>query len=348
MTEVSSGGTEQSKNIPSVLIVAPEAGALVRMAYDIPFRALPGNELSWRFVLEVQLQRSDLITIDLLVLGRCYQASTLSLARVARRRGVKIVYELDDDLLEPPQDESWGRHYEQSGLSQMIRRFLDESDLVKAGSPELARRLEKRGYSSIYQEYGFQPQPLPPGKPAPPYRIGYFGTKHHRSDINGILPALRKVRQELAGKVEFEFIGCPPAALEQLAPVQVRPAIPDYEVFLKRLSDAGWTLGLAPLRPHPFNEAKSDSKFRDLSSAGIIGIYADLPPYRDAIRPGVNGWLCGTGTGAWYRTIMEALALSPSQRSEMIEAARGQLLARNHPDLTARRWTELINTILKR
>jgi hypothetical protein len=348
MTEVSRGGTEPSKNVPSVLIVAPEAGTLVRMAYDIPFRALPGNELNWRFILEARLRPSDLIPVDLLVLGRCYQAATLSLARLARRLGVKVLYELDDDLLAPPRDEPWGRHYEQSGLSQTIRSFLDESDLVKAGSPELARRLEKRGYPSIYQDYGVQPQPLPPGKPVPPYRIGYFGTKHHRSDINGIVPALRKVRQELAGEVEFEFIGCPPDAPDQLAPVRVRPAIPDYEVFLKTLSEAGWTLGLAPLRPHPFNEAKSDSKFRDLSSAGILGIYADLPPYRDAVRPGSNGWLCGTGTGAWHRTIREALSLSASRRSEMIEAAREQLLARNHPDLAARRWIELINTILKR
>ena len=323
---------------PQVLIIAAENSALAQISYRIPLSYLSKSEIEWRFVPEAYLQRTNLTATDLLVLSRCCSNTTLAMARIARRRGIKILYELDDDLLRPPQDEEWGRRYQQSLRPQLIKLFLDEADLIKAGSPELAQRLQEEGYQAVYHPYAVELQPFRPERPAPPYRIGYFGTKHHRSDIEAIFPALIEVRAALGKRVAFEFIGCFPEQWKQLGDVSIRPVIPGYREFLQVLANSGWNLGLAPLRPHPFNEAKSDSKFRDLSAAGIVGIYADLPPYRGSVRSGVNGWLCETKPQAWYEMIRTALN-TPFR--PMLESARAQLFKDNHPKVVAQQWLSL-------
>ena len=327
-----------------VLIAAPEDGVLTRMAYRIPFAALSEAELQWRMVLEGHLQKNDLAGIDCLILSRCSNSATLPVVRLARRNGIKVLYELDDDLLQPPQDEEWGRHYSLSCRPRVIKLLLDEADLVKAGSPELARRLQQRGYQSIYQPYAIDLPPLQAPQSGPPYRIGYFGTKHHRGDLNRIFPALLEVAETLGPAVEFQFIGCQPDHWEQLRRVKVRGPINDYHKFLEALTGFAWTLGLAPLRLTPFNEAKSDSKFRDLSAAGTVGIYAAAAPYRETVRQGVNGWLCAEEPEAWYRTIMEAL--NTPQRRQMVENARSQLLERNHPTVVAHQWLVIIRQLI--
>ncbi len=265
------------------------------------------------------------------------------MARLARRRGIPIIYEIDDDLLQPPLDEEWGRRYLQSFRPQLIKRIMDEADLIKAGSKELAERLLNKGYHAVYLPYAVELQPFAPETAGSPLRIGYFGTRHHRSDIEIIFPALLKVRQTLGEQVAFEFIGCYPERWRQLETVAIRPAISDYGGFIKALAIFGWSLGLAPLRSHSFNEAKSDSKFRDLSAAGIVGIYADLPPYRGTVLSGVNGWLCAKGSEKWYRCIMEALGTS---RQSMVENARKQLVEQNAPSEVARQWLMLFRKLL--
>jgi glycosyltransferase involved in cell wall biosynthesis len=343
MSELANPMFSRQLNRPSILIATPEDGVLTQMAYSIPFATLSQEKLEWRLVFEAHLQRSDLAGVDCLILCRCSNSATLSVVRFARHHGIKVLYELDDNLLEPPLDEEWGRRYSQSCRPRVIELLLDESDLIKAGSPELARRLLRRGYRAIYQPYAINLLPLQPERVTPPYRVGYFGTRHHRSDLNRIFPALLKVEETLGPKVEFQFIGCHPDRWEKLRHAKVQGPITDYQKFLTELASSGWTLGLAPLRPSSFNQAKSDSKFRDLSAAGVVGIYADVAPYRNTIRQGVNGWLCGDDPQEWYRTIMRSLA-SPHRR-KMLENARAQLLERNHPTIIANQWLSLIQEL---
>ncbi len=313
------------------------------MAYQIPFSALTTEELEWRLVLEAYLQREDLARIDLLILSRCCNRNALTVARLARRRGIPVIYEIDDDLLQPPLDEEWGRRYHQSFRPQLIKRIMDEAALIKAGSKELAERLRNKGYQAVYLPYAVELQPFAPETEEAPLRIGYFGTRHHRSDIETIFPALIEVREALGEHVAFEFVGCYPERWRQLKTVAIRPTISEYGEFIKALANFGWSLGLAPLRSHSFNEAKSDSKFRDLSAAGIVGIYANLPPYRGTVLSGVNGWLCGAEPEAWYRCIMEALGTS---RRPMVENARKQLMEQNAPFEVARQWLMLFRKLL--
>lgn len=321
-----------------ILVVSPGRGPAITIAYELPFSILQAHGFAWDFRLEGELDAGDLTGCALLVLYRCRQARTVAFLRLARKKGIPVLYELDDDLLAPPPDESWGELYQKEFCRYIMETLLAEADLVKAGSPELAKRLEERGFSAFYQPYAAPLLPLPARKreEASLFHVGYFGTPHHRKDIEAIFPALLRIDELFRGRVQFEFIGCYPEGWAKLKRAVIHPCIHDYAGFLRKLAALNWTVGLAPLRPTPFNEAKSDSKFRDYTAAGITGVYADLPPYRQAVRPGINGWLAGNHPTQWVEKISEALR--DPKRGEKLAAAREQARGINSPETVAAAW----------
>jgi Glycosyltransferase len=323
----------------NVLVVTAGMSAVIRSVYEIPFRVLASPSFSWCIVLEHQLKIEDLRGINALILYRCIQGSTLSLVRLARLTNIQVIYELDDDLLEPPEDESWGLRYRTSHLSQIIKLFLAEVDLIKAGSPELAGRLKEKGFPAVYQPYSIQTRDLAMEETGSPYRVGYFGSPHHRKDIEMIFPALLAIKELFEQQVEFEFIGCYPEAWQQLN-AKIFSYEPDYEKFLDFLTGRHWSLGLAPLRPTVFNAAKSNSKFRDYTAAGVIGIYADLAPYKDSIIDGQNGWLAKDSWQEWKENIKKALLCT--ERLKMLQNARNLLQTVYSPEAVARNWANLL------
>lgn len=325
-----------------VIIVTPSHAAGTEIGYRIPFEILRRTEtLSYRIVLEFNFQRGDLIGADVLILYRCLRGRTLSLADYARKKGIRVMYELDDDLLDPPEDEPWGLRHRQCGQPQMIRRFLETVDLVKAGSSVLAERIRCGGIQCIYQPYAVRVREKALCERVPPYRIGYFGTPHHQKDIASILPALQAIETEFLDLVEFEFWGCVPEEWHHLKKVRVAKFNTDYEGFLDTLSEREWTIGLAPLRPTRFNEAKSNSKFRDYAAAGIPAIYADMPPYRDCVVHGQNGWVCGNNPTDWVCAIREAL--QNRERFILAANARSYVNIHHNPQTVAENWGKLLN-----
>ena len=328
-----------------VLVVAPKTFTMTRMVYEIPFLDLPVQAVAWRIVSEYSLKLEDLQDLNTLILYRCIQDSTLSLARFAHLNQIKVIYELDDDLLEPPEDASWALRYKRSHLPQIIKMFLAEVDLVKTGSPELARRLKERGYPAIYQPYTAKIYDLPVNIVEPPYRIGYFGSPHHQCDIEMVFPALQEIKKSLQEQVEFEFIGCYPQEWQQLK-ARFFPYVPNYELFLKTLAERHWSLGLAPLRRIPFNEAKSNSKFRDYTASGVLGIYSDLAPYRDSVTDGQNGWLVKDSSEEWYKVIKAALF--STQRATMLQQARKLMQTVYSTESVAQNWLTLLKELNNR
>jgi hypothetical protein len=324
-----------------VLIVASQNG--YEQIYKIPFELLQDWAYDFRAVREHELKPVDVGETDYLILYRCTTGPVLSLARLAKAKEIPVIYELDDDLLSIPEDEDWGKRCVDRGLSWITGLFLQEADIIKAGSPELAKRLEKRGYSAVYQPYPVRFIEKEVEASGASSKIGYFGTRHHQSDISAIVPALETVQRLLNGQVHFEFIGCCPQDISRLKNAKVFPPVVGYECFLNFLAGRNWDLGLAPLHGTSFNQAKSDSKFRDLTGAGIAGIYSAVLPYRECIIDGWNGWLCGDSCDAWAEAIIAGLK-SP-RRLSMVSSARRQLQQENNPGKIAQNWDFLLKSV---
>ena len=312
--------------------------------YQIPFEILQlQGILTYKIVLERHFTIEELKDIEGVILYRCIRGNTLSLVRYARQKGIKVIYEIDDGLLNPPLNEDWGQHYIHCGIPQIIRMFLEAADLVKAGSRILAERMRVEGFASIYQPYAVLPRTIKEILKGPPYRIGYFGSFHHQKDINLIFPALLTINEALGEQVEFEFVGCAPEGWRRLSKVGFGNFEFNYELFLDDLAARQWTIGLAPLRPTHFNEAKSNSKFREYAAVGVIGIYADLAPYHDCVIHGKNGWICGSEPEDWVEVVKKII--NDRFRLRMIQEARNYIGVNHNPETVAGNWMDLLDCL---
>lgn len=85
-------------------------------------------------------------------------------------------------------------------------------------------------------------------------------------------------------------------------------------------------LAVIPLRPTPFNDARSHIKALEYASLGIPVVASNVPAYRDFVLDGVTGYLVDS-EDQWRRRITE-LASDEDMRTEM--GAKAKTIAHNH------------------
>ena len=120
---------------------------------------------------------------------------------------------------------------------------------------------------------------------------------------------------------ELHCIGVDYAAWMRTPKAQSRftPWVPSVEDFLRTID---YHVGIAPLRPHVFNQAKSALKALECGALGIPVVASAVRPYEDYIHHGTTGYLVRRDH-EWARHL-RALAQDPAMRAEMGAAAREQ------------------------
>jgi hypothetical protein len=83
-------------------------------------------------------------------------------------------------------------------------------------------------------------------------------------------------------------------------------------------------VGLAPLLPSAFNQARSATKFFDITQAGAVGIYADHPVYRSMVKNEENGLLLPMDQEVWAEAVLR-LGCDDMQRQQLLSGARALL-----------------------
>jgi Glycosyl transferases group 1 len=258
--------------------------------------------------------------------------------------GAKIVYDLDDDLL--------ARHSSatvERGLEDMrprVRFLLREADAVIVSNSVLAARLHQRAaHVAIWRNALDEALIRPPADATHNADLGYFGTTSHLQDIMAVINSLATAAVRASERPSFELCGISddPRIAGLLAhrfDVRQRPLEPHYTRFHAMLAtEARWAVGLAPLLPSEFNDAKSDIKFLDYAAAGIPVLVSDALAYQhlDATRIVARASIAEFGNAAF------ALLRDEDRRREMAGAAYGDLLENR---VLAKRAPELF-TILQ-
>jgi hypothetical protein len=96
---------------------------------------------------------------------------------------------------------------------------------------------------------------------------------------------------------------------------------PSYRDFLAM---PGRHIGLAPLLDHPFNKARSCTKFFDITRSGAVGIYAKDSACSHMVRHGVEGLLVGHEHSAWVNAILQ-LSSDEQLRLTLLRNAQARL-----------------------
>jgi GT2 family glycosyltransferase/glycosyltransferase involved in cell wall biosynthesis len=264
-------------------------------------------------------------------------ATTRKIIDACRDLGIRVVYEVDDLLLESRAVSSRMDPERAVRMRQVSTYLAERSDAVVVSSEPLAER-----YRELNERLWVVPNALDPsmwglndGDGARwaatgegPVRIGFMGTFSHRADLDILTPVVERLAREYGPAVAFELLG---GHRDDAHPFR-RVALPkdqSYPSFVPWFrAHAKWDIGLIPLVDDDFNRAKSYIKWLEYSAQGIASVCSDIEPYQQVVRNGENGLLVPNDPDAWYRAL-KALIDDPQRRRTMARRAFDDVKA-NH------------------
>jgi glycosyltransferase involved in cell wall biosynthesis len=269
----------------------------------------------------------------------------------ARKSGARLLFDVDDDLLNLPK-----KHSDINRLSpktSVVETLLRGADRVQVSTSELAARLAPvtQPGAVVVVPNGLDERlwsPAPPPEHAEAgaafaaagvagrvTRLLYMGTATHGPDLDLILPALERLKATFAAQISIELVGILGAG--DLPPFVKRVEVPhraglSYPAFVAWLiaqqSQRPWAIGIAPLADNAFNRCKSSIKLLDYGALGLAAVASDMPAYRAADGSALPGALLAPDETAWFHALAQ-LIRQPTRRLELAKAGRAALLGQH-------------------
>jgi hypothetical protein len=271
-------------------------------------------------------RRFALFRPSLVVFCRYSGPHVKTMISCARRRGIPVIFHIDDDLLSIPRSigEKKYQFHNQPARLATVRHLLNASDLVYCSTSRLKEKLAESGATAPLLAGTVYASGTVLAKAAqrPVRKVGYMGFDHE-ADLKMIVQAIVQFLRRNPDVV-FELFGpIPlPPELEEFGDRIVRvPKVMNYESFLIELAKREWQVGLCPLVSMPFNLLKADTKWVEYTSVGAAVI---------ASRGTVYDTCCADGCGTLAATTdewLEALErlTDPAARYAQVVNAQNKL-----------------------
>jgi glycosyltransferase involved in cell wall biosynthesis len=273
-----------------------------------------------------------------------------------RQRGVPVVYELDDNLLDLHRDAPW-ETYPGDSLRGVVAFLARQADGVIVSTPAIAERLARLRSGALVvpnalDERLFGPVPEPLVSRSSTVTIGYMGTLTHEADLRMVLAPLRALLRRHAGRVRLELVGG--GAEERIAslfeglPFRMRNLgsehpYPRFVPWMRQ--QLRWDVAIAPLEDDAFTRGKSDLKYLDYAALGIPGVFSDVRPYRETVRHRETGLLAANEPRAWVEALEEIVS-DGALRARLAEAATADVHGNRMLRTNAPRWSDAIESIV--
>lgn len=247
-----------------------------------------------------------------------------------RFNGGKIVYEIDDDLLDENGLKQRGHKDNPTITASKVQMLLEVADQVHVSTKTLKNKFKKFNNNIHVIPNVLDPliwkldeQPKRTNKHSgDKIKIGYIGTETHYNDLILIENAMNLIKSKYGNKIEVEVIG----VFQNLKPLfGTRVALPkrtDYPSFVEwLLKRVDWDIGIIPLIEDSFNSYKSNLKFLEYSALGLPIIVSDVYTYRSIARNGVNCISVNNSTTDWVNGL-SMLIENEKIRLDLAENAR--------------------------
>ena len=355
--EISYCGNQSALN---VIILTEHINATYFISFDIPLRTLhKRGKINFAVASQKHvaasprwLESAEGFDPDVVIMTRYGESRGRNILASFRKRGIPVVYHIDDDLLEVP--ESLGAEIrKRQGADEVVktrRHLLQNCDLIYASTQQLAGLMQQRFPSQhvvhgIYAPY--MGELLTPSEPRSGHGqvIGYMGSKGHQQDLELVVPTLERLLMERK-ELRFEAFGTikMPDALKRFGSrVRNYSVQKSYTEFLGTLANMGWSIGLAPLQDEPFNHCKAPTKFIEYTACGIAVAASRIPVYEEAM-PNNGGWLVDRD---WY-TPLAYLLDHPLQRQNAVLTAQNHCAIKYDAKVLQQQILGIVNTVIRK
>lgn len=294
---------------------------------------------------------------DVIVMQRPTSAHVVQVIRMLRDRGVAVVIDMDDDLsrIDP-------RNPAHRAMSPMVKvaakdRFTGQmvtmqrpnlhsfhhaaeacklATLVTVTTPALAKRYGAHGRVRVVPNFVPAHYLEVPHDPASDL-VGWGGSVHsHPDDLQQIGPAVARLRSSIG--LRFETVGDPKGVGRALGlgDDPVSPGAVPIEEWPAAIAQFG--VGLAPLAPTQFNQAKSRLKPLEYAAVGVPSVVSPAADYTAWAQEARGSCVVVSKPRAWEAAI-RLLVTEPARRAELSEVGR-QVAGDHTIEGNAWRWAE--------
>ncbi|MFH1673051.1 MAG: tetratricopeptide repeat protein [Pseudomonadota bacterium] len=229
---------------------------------------------------------------DILVLHLIGEQDMLPIVAERKRRGLATVYEISDNFLAFPPWVTIKRWFDDPLNLATTFQLIRLSDAIQGVSEILLDQ-----FSFLHEcRMVFENQIMELGSVQKTSKeevtIGWAGSLGHTEDIKWMAPVIQDICQRHSN-VKFAFMGNRRQYEQVFGSVANNRFIyrepgdlPDYYDFLD-----GLDIGLGPLIDTPYNVCRSDVKFIEYASRGVVPVVANVGPYKKHARHGENAFL---------------------------------------------------------
>lgn len=339
------------------------------------------NNISWRFRRIQDTNLSEISWADILWFVRDCDSQAQNLAQWAKILGKKVIYDLDDNLALLPVSPEIGMQALSADIRTSISQMASLADNVGVTSTFLMEDMAHLKHITMRPQY----QDL---------KKQYFENILIRlqesereptktlNEITIVSPTVRSLNQEflskilrsLASSLKDRKINFVTFSRSQLIDQDVMnyvcltklPPINDYMKYLLFLGTLENSVGIAYLENSRFYMSKTQAKYRDFASAGIPGVYSNIPPYSNSIEQNQTGLLVDNDPEAWSESILNLannriLAASISKKAlndiqinysfesylKHIEEIFSDLCASTDPAIKMHSWNNKVSPALR-
>ncbi len=241
----------------------------------------------------------------------------------AHQQGVRFVWFIDDDLLDPAALADQPADYR--------RRLLRQGRAQYGWLRKHCHRLWVSSYHLALKYAHLQPILVEPKayngllESVNGVRIVYHGTASHRDEKIWLHKVIQPILEKYT-KVSFEIFGDHDVnqLYRNLPRVSVLHPM-NWENYLHYTRTHPGDIFLAPLLDGDFNQARSPTKFYDSVRLGAAGIFSNVTPYANLVDSGVDGLLLENEISHWQQALHQ-LIVDPSIRMRLAEGARKKAL----------------------
>lgn len=313
-----------TERTPQVLAVLP--GFTVSTIMDVvkPLLALEAaGQIHFRATLESLSLLNTIDRADYVVFSRNTEPKYAHFLEAVRARGIPFIYDLDDNFFEVPLDTEIGQYHRDPQRLETLVWYLSAADLVRVYSRPLQERVRTYNSNVALVSAPLDWSLIHPSRRSPSdarVRIVYPTSRREDRLFPVFSPALRQILEEHRGEVEMYFWGAPVQGFEDLPNVHFLKFMPNYNSYLKRFSEMGFDIGLAPLIDNEFYRSKTNNKFREYGACRVAGVYSQVEVYTACIEDGATGLLVPNQPQAWYDAIQRLIRDAP-MRSRISQSA---------------------------
>lgn len=264
------------------------------------------GKLNYKFSISHFINKRNVEWADIIVFLRSDSDIDAYVSKIARKAGKKLIYVMDDDLLNVPDYLSSSPYYLLPSTQHNIRTIMSNCDTFLTPSPVL---LEKYGSDFRYKYNIAEPSlnRIHKKEKNDKVKIGFAGSIDRAQDLNEILSeAITKIVAKYGDRIEVEVMGAHPDFVDKLG-LKHLPYQDGYDAYTAYMAKCNWDIGLAPMPLSEFHRCKYFNKYVEYASFGIAGVYTNCEPYVFGIKDHENGILVNNTTEEWVRAISELI-----------------------------------------